>query len=212
VESKHASPAVAIGMFRKKRFTYAFLSSMFISSFSTVFGAYVIVYTQQVMQVSSTISSTGTMPMTIAQAVFGLVFGRILAKEFAKRFRPVALLALTLIVSGMVLICTLQPDSSMLVIYAASALGGIGTVIPQSAYASFFQAELRPEEIGAAQGMFSFGGTGGSCIFMAVSGAMTNGGASISHIFFLAAVWCVVSLLIGIIGFRIPQEEVKQVL
>ena len=209
VESKQANPSVAIRMFQKKRFTFAFLSSMFIAAFSTVFGAYVIVYTQQVMQVSSTVSSTGTMPMTIAQAVFGVIFGRILAKQFVKRFRPIALLSLTLVTLGLVLICFLQPDSSMLLIYAASALGGIGTVVPQSAFANFFQTELKPEEIGAAQGMFSFGGTGGSCIFMALTGAMINAGGTINHVFLLATAWCAVSLFIGFIGLRLPQVAVK---
>lgn len=206
IESKHPSPSVAITMFKKKRFTFAFLSSVFISAFSTVFGAYVIVYTQQVMQVSSTISSTGTMPMTIAQAVFGVIFGRLLAKEFAKRFRPAALISLFLVTLGMVLICTLQPESSMFIIYAASTLGGIGTVVPQSTYSNFFQTELTQGEIGTAQGMFSFGGTGGSSIFMAISGAMTNAGFTINHVFIMATAWCAISLLIGFIGFRLPQE------
>jgi len=209
IENKHPNPSVAIRMFKKKRFAIAFLSAMFVSAFATVFGAYIIVYIQQVMQLSSTVSATAGMPQTIGQAIFGVIFGRFLGKAFVERFRPAALFSLFLVALGTALICTLQPTSSMLIIYVASALGGIGTVVSQSSYSNFFQTELKPEEISAAQGMFSFGGTGGSCIFVAIAGAIINAGATINHAFMMATVWCAVSLLIGFIGFRLPQEQSK---
>ena len=207
VEIKHPNPSVAVGMFRKKRFTTAFLSNMLLSNFSTCMGAYVIVYMQQVMQVSKTVSSTGSMPMTIVQALFGAVLGGYVGKAFAKRFRPIALISLTCIAVGMLIVCFLTPTSPMILIYLASGIGGFGTIVPQSTFANFFQTELSPEEYSGAQGMFSFGSTGGSCIFMAVTGAMLNGGGTYNMIFWLSLVLCVLALIIGVVGLKLPQES-----
>ncbi len=207
VENKHSNPSVAINMFKKKRFTIAFLCAMLVSAFSTTLSAYVIVYTQQVMKLSSVVSSTVTMPMTIAQAVFGVLIGRYIGKKFVERFRPMALLSLSLLVIGMLALCTLSPTSSMFIIYFASTLGGIGTIVPQSTFPNFFQTELKPQEIGAAQGMFSFGATGGSSIFMAATGAVLNAGGTLNHTFIIAAACLIVALGIGFIGFKLSYEK-----
>jgi len=206
IESKHPNPSVPIVMFKKKRFTVAFLSSMLAAAFMSVYGAYVIAYTQQIMQVPAIISSTCAIPLTITQAVFGAVTGRILGKKFAQRFRPVALTSLLLLFIATLLVCFLQPDSSMIIIYVASALGGIGTVVPQSNYTAFFQTELQPKEYSSAQGMFTFGSTGGSCIYIAISGALMNSGGTFNHSFILAAGFSAAALLIGIIGIHLPKE------
>ena len=205
-ELRQTNPSVPVGMFRKKRFTVVFLIQMLLVAYSSCAPAYGIVFVQQVMHGSSLASSTVTMPQTVVQAIMGLFIGAYVGKAFRKRFRPVALLALLLYTIAMGIFYLLRPDSSMLVIYAATALGGIGQAITQSIYAPFFQTELQPEEFSSAQGMYSFAGTGGSCIFMAICGAAINSGFTLNQIFLMGLLFCAAALCIGLVGFRFPSE------
>jgi MFS family permease len=208
LESRHENPAVAIHLFKKKRFRSAFLCAMLVSSFGATFGSYSYVYAQQIMKVSATLSSTATMPMTIVQVIFGFIFGRYFAKHFISRFRSAALFSLSLTVVAMVALCFLTPSSSMLLIYVSSVLGGIGSVMPQSIFSNFFQTELKHEEIGAAQALFSFGSTSGSSLFLAITGTMFNAGLSFTHIFMLAVAFCVCGLIVGVVGLKFPKDMV----
>ena len=94
----------------------------------------------------------------------------------------------------------------MVLIYIASVFGGIGSVIPQTAFAPYFQTELQPQEYGAAQGLYSFGSTGGASIFAALAGAVLNMGASLINVFMLAAAFCILSFIFAFIGLRFPKE------
>jgi MFS family permease len=209
LENRHENPTVAIHLFRKKRFRSAFLCAMCMSAFGGTFGAYIYVYAQQIMHVSATLSSTATMPMTIAQVFFGFIFGRYFAKHFISRFRPAALFSVAVTVVAMGALCFLTPSSSMFLIYLGSILGGVGSVMPQSVFANFFQTELKPEEIGAAQALFTFGGTAGSSLFLAVTGTMFNAGLSYTHVFILAVAFCVAGLVIATAGLKFPEGMVS---
>lgn len=206
-ERRQENPSVPVGMFRKKRFTAVFLVQCFITAYGSCAAAFGIVYVQQVMQGSALASATVTMPQTIVQAILGLFIGAFVGKAFAKRFRPLALVCLSTYVAALLLLFSLRPDSSMLVIYVATAVGGVGQAISQSVFTPFFQTELAPEEFGAAQGMASFSSTGGSCIFKAICAAAMNGGMRLNQVFLLAAGYCAVALIIGLIAFRLPSED-----
>jgi len=209
VERKQANPSVPIHMFKKKRFRTTFLISMLMVAYGTCVGAFAIVYVQQVMGGTATISSTVTMPQTIVQAILGLFIGSIVGRSFKKNFRPAALIALLSYAVALGIFSILQPNSSMFIIYLATALGGIGQAISQSQFAPFFQSELKLEEFSAAQGMYQFGSTGGSCIFTAVCGACITMGWGYNQIFMLGTSLVVVALLIGIVGFRFSKEEIN---
>lgn len=209
VESKAANPSVPILMFRKKRFAFTFCVQMLMVAYSTCVTAYVVVYVQNVMSGSAFASSTVTMPQTIVQAILGFFVGGLIGKNFKKRFRPAALLALSLYIIALLILSTLQPTSSMLVIYAAVSIGGVSQAITQSIHAPFFQSELAPEEIAPAQGMFQFSSTGGASIFGALCGAAMNMGANYNQVFLLGAAFVGAALVLAIIGFRFPKEEVE---
>ena len=204
VELRHPNPSVPVGMFKKRRFRTSFICMALLSSYSTCAAGFGIVFVQQVMQVSPQTSATVTMPQTIAQALFGIIIGRIVGREFTKRFRPAALFALTLPACAALLLFSLGQDSSMLMVYTATAMGGITLAVSQSTFAPFFQAELSSDEYTSAQGMYTFGATGGSCIFMAVAGSMLNMGLTYNHIFLLSAFLCFAALIYGFFGFRLP--------
>lgn len=206
-EKKQKHPSVPLHMFKKKRFTTAFLCMSLMTSYGTCAAGFCIFYTQQIMQVSSKLSATVTMPQTIVQAILGIVIGRVLAKNFAGKFRYFAVAAPLLTAAATFLMFTLTPGSSMLVIYAATTLGGMGMSIAQTAFTPFFQTELEPEQYAEAQGMYSFGSNGGSCIFSALAGVLLNAHLTYNHIFLVAFLFNMVALVIGLIGFKLPRPE-----
>ena len=209
VESKAQNPSVPIQMFKKKRFAYTFCVQMLMVAYSTCITAYVVVYVQSVMHGSALASSTVTMPQTIVQAILGFFVGGLIGKNFKKRFRPAALLALSLYILALLILSTLRPTSSMLVIYVAVAIGGVSQAVTQSIHAPFFQSELSPEEIAPAQGMFQFSSTGGASIFGALCGAAMNMGVNFNQVFLIGAAFVGAALVIALIGFRFPKEEME---
>jgi MFS family permease len=202
LESRHPNPTVPIKVFRCKKFTSSFLVSMLTTSFFTTMAAFAIVYAQQVMRVSPAVSATVTMPQTLAQAVFGVVFGRVLSTKFQKRFRPIALLAQFLILAATFLLLLARPDTPILVILAASALGGIGVVVPQSSLMPFFMSDLDPRDYGAGISMFNFAGSLGSCLYMAAAGTLLNMTGSLESCFRLAFAFCAAAMCVAFLGFR----------
>jgi MFS family permease len=206
-EHKHPNPSVPVNMFTKKRFCVAFLCMMLLSALATSVSGFGIVYAQQIMQVSTQLSSTVTMPMTFAQTVFSVVVGFILGKNFAKRFRFLAIIALVFAVIASCLLFVLKPDSPIALLYVSSFVGGISFSISMSSFIPFFQTGLQPQEIAAAQGMYSFGSMGGACIFGALSGLIMNLGLSLNYVFLMSLIWCAVALVIGLFGFTFTKQE-----
>lgn len=209
-ERKVDNSSVPIGMFHKRRFTVTFFVQLLMVAYSMSVTVYTVVYVQQVMGRSALISSTVTMPQTIVQGILGFFVGSVVGKNFQKRFRPAALLAVSLYMVALMILTTLRPDSGMVVVYVATALGGISQAITQSVFSPFFQTELKPEEIPAAQGMFQFSGTGGASIFGAICGAVLNLGANYNQIFALSVCVVGVALIIAFFGFRFPKQSLSQ--
>ena len=206
-ERNCANPSVPIHMFKKPSFRAAFLIQMLIMAYISCAAVYGTVYVQQVMHGSSLASSTVTMPQTSIQAILSFFVGGYIGKNFRKRFRPAALLALAGYAIALIMFSSLQPASSMMIIYVATAFGGISQAIINSTIAPFFQIDLKPEEIESALGMFQFGLTGGSCIFVAVCGMVLNAGFTLNHVFMLGTAFCAIALVIGFFCFRFSKTE-----
>lgn len=203
------NPSVPLRLFKKKRLTSSFLVAFLLSGYSTCSAAYLIVYIQTILlSGNATISGTATMPQTIVTAILGVVIGGYLGKGFAKRFRPIGILAGVSALAASLLLFLLKPESSMFQVWIATALGGASLAISQSAFTAFFQTELVPEEIPAAQSLYSFGGTSGSVIFGAFAGIILNISGSYNHVFLLSVIWAVLALLIAFTGFRFSKEEI----
>ena len=209
VEGKAANPSVPIRMFKYSRFKFTFIVQALIVAYSTCIGAYGVAFVMYGMGQPATIGSTVTMPQTIVQLILSLFIGAYIGKQFKKRFRPFALLAIVCYLAGLLIFFTLKPDSTMLPIYIATGIGGIGQAISQSTFSAFFQSELPREEIGAAQGMYTFSSTGGSCIFIAICGACMNKGLTMLQCFLIGACFVLAALIVALIGFRFPKEAPK---
>lgn len=199
--------AVPIYLFTRRRFTVSFICAFALAAYTTCAAGYAIIYVQRTMQLSTTISSTVTIPHTLAMLILGIVIGQFMGKNFARRIRPVAIASLSLGTLACLILFLLQPDSSIALIYLATGLGGAGYSITQSAYTPFFQTDLKPEEYGAAQGLFGFAATSGAVIFSALAAVIMNSGLSLNYIFLLALGFCLVGLVVGIAGFKMPKQE-----
>jgi predicted MFS family arabinose efflux permease len=207
-ERKHPNPSVPINIFVRKRFRTVFVCMALLSAFATCGAGFIIVYAQQVMQVSTQLSSTVSMPMTIAQTIFSGIVGVVVGKNMIRRFRPIALLAPALATVASLILFTLTPDSSITLIYAATFTGGMSLAISMT-YNPFMQTELQPEEMMPAMAMYSFGSTGGACIFAALAGVILNLGYTLNYVFLLSAVWCAAAFIIGFLGFKFSENEIE---
>jgi MFS family permease len=208
VEGKSANPSVPIHMLKKKRFRFTFLIQALMVAYSTGVMTYGIVYVTQVMGQSSLVGSTVSMPQTIVQLICGVTLGAFISRAFKKRFPIMGKLTLIIYTAALLIFASLNPHSPMLLIYVATAMGGVGQAISQATFTAFFQTELKPEEFPAAQGMYQFASSGASSVMTSVFGAALNMGFSLNNIFFLAACMVGVATVIAFIGFRFPKEEV----
>jgi MFS family permease len=209
VERKSANPSVPVNMFRKKRFRFTFLVQMFMVPYSASIMGYGIVYVTTIMKASSLVGSTVSMPQTIVQLICGVTIGAFVSRAFKKRFPIFGKLALILYTAAVLIFTSLKPDSPMLIIYIATAMGGVGQAISQSTFTAFFQTELEQAEFPAAQGMYQFASSGGATVFTAICGAALNMGFNLNQIFLLGAIFCSVATVISFIGFRFPKAEVE---
>ena len=60
----------------------------------------------------------------------------------------------------------------MIMIWVAVAIGGFTSSVSQSTFSAFWQSNTPREDIPSGQALYSFGSTGGSCIFGAVVGVV----------------------------------------
>lgn len=210
VELNAPNPSVPVRMFAKKRFRATFVVNLLMVAYSTSIAAYAVRYGTMFMNGSSTLASTITLPQTITQALLGMLIGVIIWHQFKKRFRPLALLALASFMISLLILSTLTPTSSIVLIYAATTIGGIGQALAQSLFTPFFQSELKLEEYTAAQGMYSFSGTGGGTIFGSVCGLCLNLGFSFNQIFLLSAGFLAAALIVAVCTFRFSKEELME--
>ena len=209
-ESRHPNPSVPVKLFKKRNFTVSFLSMLLFSFYSGAAAAFIILFAQNVMGISATLSATLAMPQTICQALLGATVGIFFAKDPARRLRPMFLGALAAGSAALFLWSTLSASSSILVIYLGMVLGGAGTALYQTVFTPFFQMALRQEEYGAAQNLYSFASSSGSCIFSAIAGLVLAGGsdygAALTLVFRIAAIAVAGALVMAFFLVRVPRS------
>lgn len=209
--NKLQNPTVPFRMFKHKRFTTAFLSNCCVVVFSVCASGYLLNYLLYVMNTSATLGSTTTIPSTIVITICGLFMGRILAKNFAKNVRTMSILGGLCTFSALGLMCLLQPDSSIIQVWAASALGGFGNAISQTCLTPYFQFGLPKEDYATAQGMYTFSGTGFSTIFVAIVGVFVGMTGDIKVVFYCGVLVTAINLIVVLTSLRIRPEEAEAV-
>ena len=201
------NPTVPLYIFKYPRFRVAFFSNMLLVTFSTCAAGYVLIYILYTMNKSATLGSTSTMPSTIMIMICGLFMGRILAKNFIKNIRSLMIICAFCILAALLCFCMLTADSSMLLVWVGSALGGIGNSIAQTCLTPFFQYGLPQEEIASAQGMYTFSGTCGSTIFVAVVGVLVGIFGTVKVVFYTAAIMALINVILVLARVKITEKE-----
>lgn len=203
------NPAVPLYIFKYKRFRAAFLSNLLLVTFSTCASGYVLIYILYTMNKSATLGSTSTMPSTIMIMICGLFMGRVLAKNFIRNLRMLMIVCAFCILAALLCFCLLTSESSMLLVWVGSALGGIGNSIAQTCLTPFFQYGLPQEEIASAQGMYTFSSTCGSTIFVAVVGVLVNISGTVKIVFYTAALLALCNVVLVLLKVKIAPEETQ---
>lgn len=226
-ELKVENPAVPIRMFRNPRMTYAFIGGLTSAAYATCSGAYCTMWIR--MNFSQTAGATfyngtATMAQQIVIFVLGLFLGGYVAKKFVRRFRifGIASMAAAVLATGMLyclkftgtaaagnLVMLGSVPAGMILIYAATAVGGFTSVVAQSTFSAFWQTNTPKEDFPSGQALYTFAGSGGSVIFGAVAGVVLGASQDYSRAFATGCVFAIVGLICSIVGFRFTKEEMK---
>lgn len=225
-ESSIANPAVPIKMFKNKRLAFAFIGAIVAAAYSTCSASYSIMWIRinySSFPGSTIFNGTASLPQQVVIVILGLFLGGFIGKKFAKRFRPFGILAMLAAMAATGILFCLQFAGTaaegnvmaigdipvgMLMIWGAVAIGGFTSSVAQSTFSAFWQSNTPREDIPSGQALYSFGSTGGSCIFGAVVGVVLGTSSDYSLAFATGFVFAAIGLICAIIGFRFTKEEV----
>ena len=228
-ESSIANPAVPIKMFKNKRLTYAFIGAIVAAAYSTCSASYSIMWIRinySSFPGATLFNGTASLPQQVVIVMLGLFLGAYIGKKFVTRFRPFGILSMlaAMIATG-ILFCLQFTGTAaegnimtigdipvgMIMIWVAVAIGGFTSSVSQSTFSAFWQSNTPREDIPSGQALYSFGSTGGSCIFGAVVGVVLGTSGDYSRAFATGFIFAVIGLICAIVGFRFSKEEVEAV-
>jgi hypothetical protein len=172
---------------------------------------------------STTFNGTASLPQQVVMVILGLFLGGYIGKKFAKRFRPFGILSMVAAMAATGLLFCLRFTGTaaegnvatigdlpvgMLVIWIAVAIGGFTSVVAQTTFSAFWQSNTPREQIPSGQALYSFGSTGGSCIFGAVVGVVLGSSGDYTRAFATGFVFATIGLICAIVGFKFSKEEI----
>ncbi len=228
-ETTIANPAVPLRMFKNKRLLAAFLCAIVASAYSTCSASYSIMWIRinySGFPGSTLFNGTASLPQQVVMVILGLFLGGYIGKKFTRRFRPfgIAAMAAAMVATGLLYCLKFSGTAAenniitigdipvgMLMIWLAVSIGGFTSVVAQSTFSVFWQSNTPKEDIPSGQAMYSFGSTGGSCIFGAVVGVVLGTSGDYSRAFATGFVFAAIGLIVAILGFRFSKEEAESV-
>jgi len=226
-ESTIANPAVPIKMFKNRRLLVAFIGAIVAAAYSTCSASYSIMwirYNYSAFPGATLFNGTASLPQQVVMVILGLFLGGYIGKKFVKRFRTFGILSMVaaMVATGMLyclkftgtaaagnLVTIGTMPVGMLLIWVAVAIGGFTSVVAQSTFSAFWQSNTPREEIPSGQALYSFGSTGGSCIFGAVCGVVLGTSGDFTRAFATGFVFAVIGLIVAIVGFKFSKEEIE---
>lgn len=221
------NPAVPLKMFKNKRLTYTFIGALVAAAYSTCSGSYCVMWIRTNFggfPATTFFNGTATMAQQIVILVLGLFLGAYVAKKFVKRFRPfgIASMFAAMVATGLLYCLKFTGTAAggdlvaiggtipagMILIYVATAIGGFTSVVSQSTFSAFWQSNTPREDIPSGQALYSFGATGGSCIFGAVVGVVLGTSGNYTRAFATGFVFAVIGFICAVVGFKFSKEEI----
>lgn len=173
VERRAAEPIIPLGMFRDSTVALAAVASLFIGS--SLYG--VTVFLSQYFQLSRlqspTVAGLATMPMVMGMFLTSLVVGRLITRTGLWRRYLVG--GSVSLVAGLVILGTLDADTSYFVLALGMLLTGSGMGATMQNLVLTVQNTVPMREIGAASAAVSFIRTLGGAIGVSALGAVLAG-------------------------------------
>ncbi len=160
------------------------------------------------MGVSATVTGTFTWPSSLLLTFGGPVIGVILAKS-ARRVKPMVVSSIALSGICLLVLSMLKPDSSNIIFYVVSAIGGIAVGLGNTSLTPCFQRDMDPSEYGAAQSMWAFAGKLSAVIVGCVLAGLQNSGSAfadaLTGTFRICAIYCLAVAVLALILLRTPK-------
>lgn len=210
-EFKAKNPVVSVRLFQYREFRITWVCHFLFTMYVVAASAYIVLFGQNVMKLSATVSSTLSMPQTICSAVLSFLVGVFIAKNKKNYKTAYIVMGLGGAIPLLAWAFFLKPDSSVILIYAMTFLGGIAYACDQVVNTPYFQTTMPKENYGAAQGMMAFGASAGGTVCGAVAGAFLNSGApmeeSLSKIYLTFGICLLAVFVIGLTCVRIPNAK-----
>lgn len=223
-ELRISNPAVPVAMFQNRRLTTALICAMAASAYSACAAAYSTMWIRlnyMSFPGATQLVGTAALPQHITIVVLGFFLGGFVARNFRKRFRPVGIASMVCAMAATGLlyclkftgtaaegnVMTLGPlPVGMLLIWGAVTIGGFTSAASQSTFSAFWQSGTPKEELSAGQALYTFGSTGGSCLFGAAVGVVLGTSEDYSRAFAVGFAFSLVGFIAAIRGFRFNDE------
>lgn len=123
VETKVEEPIISFGMFRQRLYTASILSALFSGAAFIVASVYIPIFIQGVLGGSATNSGLVLLPMMLGTVVTATTGGFLMTKM---PYRNIVIPTFIILVIGTVLVTTLTPDSTRLIVTLYMVLIGLG--------------------------------------------------------------------------------------
>lgn len=210
-ETRVAQPAFALGALKNRYVLISCLTCLLASAYSVLSAGFLVYFAQAVLQVSATSSATLLMPQVIVSLFLPQIVGRWVSKDSRRYKTALWLMGIALAVT-LIGISMIKVGSSIVILYALMAVGGIGYTFLNNCIAPFISMHIAPSEMGAANGCKGFFTTLGVTIMGSVFGMMLgmfqDFTVAISRVFLVGGICClIVTPLILIFVKNEPRAE-----
>lgn len=170
VERAAREPTIPLSLFRERNFVFPTLVGMTVSIIMFVTLSYLPLYLQMVNRVDATISGLMLVPMSVGMVISTTITGRLISATGRYRIYPV--LGSLLSAVGLYLLSTLDADSSIALLFAATGIVGLGIGCSIQNLTLIAQSSVPYGVIGAATSSQSYFRQIGASLGIALVGAV----------------------------------------
>lgn len=215
-ELRAAEPILPMRLFRDRTFSGLNAGSLLLGLAVTGVLVYLTVYVQLAQGVTPTQAGLSLLPLSLGMVAASTVAGLLATK--LGRFRPFVLVGAPIATLGMVLLSTLDVDTSIGTVRAYALLVGVGAGLMQQMFVLGVQNSARAEDLGVATASTTFfrtlGGSLGAAVFGAIFAGRTGGSTepavtvtAMTTVFLTAAA---LGAVIFVVTFLVPDRPLRE--
>lgn len=209
-ETSIPQPAFAIGAMKNKMVLLCSLIVFLFAAYSVLTAGFLVYFAQAVLRTSATSGSTLLLPQTLVSIVLPQFLGRWAGGNRQRYKISLAILGITGAVT-LIGISMMKPGSSIIILYALMAIGGIAYTILNNLITPFMTMNIDRSEMGAATGCKTFATTLGTAVMGSVFGLILGMYAdftvAISRVFLVGGVICLIVTPLVLMMVKAPKAE-----